>query len=89
MQTYRKLASQGKIAKGKIALKHDGSRPVGLSHALIVLLSLPAESMKVPADPSSASDREVVERVADIYIGVLSQPIYGRGRFSISTNSII
>lgn len=30
VQTYRSLGSEGKIAKGKIALKHDGQRPVCL-----------------------------------------------------------
>ena len=33
--------------------------------------------LKVPFDPHNAADREVVERVADIQIGLLSQPIYG------------
>ena len=36
--------------------------------------------MKVPAGPNSASDREVADRVADIYIGIFSQPIYGEAR---------
>ena len=34
-------------------------------------------TLKVPFDPHNAADREVVERVADIQIGLLSQPIYG------------
>ncbi|KAK7687310.1 hypothetical protein QCA50_009815 [Cerrena zonata] len=62
VQTYRGLISEGKIAKGKIALKHDGQRPI-------------------PFDSNSASDREVVERRADIYIGIFSQPIYVDGNY--------
>ncbi|KAK7683403.1 hypothetical protein QCA50_013666 [Cerrena zonata] len=62
VQTYRGLISEGKIAKGKIALKHDGQRPI-------------------PFDFNSASDREVVERRADIYIGIFSQPIYVDGNY--------
>ena len=31
--------------------------------------------LKVPFDPHNPADREVVERVADIQIGLLSQPI--------------
>lgn len=33
--------------------------------------------IKVPFDPNSESDQEVVERVADLGVGIFSQPIYG------------
>ncbi|KIJ57308.1 glycoside hydrolase family 1 protein [Sphaerobolus stellatus SS14] len=59
---YKSLADQGSIAKGEIALKHDGSRPV-------------------PFNPNNPEDREAVERQADMYIGIFSQPIYGNGNY--------
>jgi len=72
---YHLLKSHGTAVKAYRELKNAGKVIDGQ-------IALKHDGQRpIPFDPSSAEDRETVERRSDLYIGIFSQPIYGDGNY--------